>query len=252
MRAHALALAVGFLALPASAEEERNPTYGFRYQVPEGWFPVLRQEVEALDARLGEQLKAQKGVTSVLGYARQPGGRLVFPYVLFQVQPDGVRGATVEDVKASFGVVGDVIREADARPGHLSEAPVEAPTLDLPRRRVLLTKHEVIDGTPVRSVSSLLLGNDQTVGLHCYAEAQAFEAALPGCQQWFEHFKLDPEKVWEPVGGTGRFVGVARSVMQVALLGGAAALVSAVLIMMRRRRQAGVDQAPPEAPRGEA
>jgi hypothetical protein len=248
MRTVTLAALSLLLAAPTFAQEVRSPEHGFRYQVPDGWYPVLQAEVEALDAYLSAQLKEKKQFTYVMSFSHKPGGKMQFPYVLFQVQQAGFRGASVEDVQNAFGTVGEAIREADEKLIELSEASAEAPRLDLPRRRVLLGNRSVVDGTPVRSVSSMLLGNDRTLTLHCYAEEAAFEATLPVCRQWFEHFKLDPEQVWEPVGGTGRFVGIARCALQGALIGGIAAVVLAVLGMMRRRKKDGVDQTPPADP----
>lgn len=238
-------------ALPAGAEEVRDPTHGYRYQVPDGWYPVLASEVEALDTYLSKQLEDKKQFTYVLSFSAEPGGKMQYPYVLFQVQRSGMKGATVDDVEEAFGTFGEAIREADEKLVELSDATADKPRLDLPRRRVLLGNRSVVAGTPVRSVSSMLLGKNRVVTLHCYAEEAAFEATLPACREWFAGFKLDPEKVWEPAGGTGLFVGVARGALQGALIGGVIGLLGGVVLMMRRRKQreakAASSTSPPEA-----
>ena len=234
-----LSLLVGLMLLspPVLGDEVRHGEHGFRYQVPDGWYPVLKPEVDALDAYLSERLKDKKQFTYVLSFSQKRGGKMVYPYVLFQVQQGGVKGASVDEVEKAFGTFGDAIREVDDRLEELSDATADKPKLDLPRRRVLLGNQSVVDGTPVRSVSSMLLGQDRVVTMHCYAEASRFAETLPACHEWFAHFVLDPEKIWVPEGGTGAFVKVARGALQGALIGGVSALVVAVVLMMRRRRQ---------------
>lgn len=234
----ATALVIALAVSQALGETFRDDARHFQVDLPMGWSVMSPQELGEFNANARQSMPNQK-IEYIAGFRLAKSAPGTYPYVLVQLLPGKVRGATYEDLERSLAKEVGNIKSVESTLGdQVKNMNVGDVFLERSRNRIVMRISMDVNGVGRVLVHSVgHIGADHLVLLHGYASERSFEEFLPTAHAFAESFRFDSGHTFVP--GRGGFDWNRTVLMGVlgGVVGGIFALVRYVRSAMDKRFQ---------------
>jgi hypothetical protein len=195
------------LAGRTEAQAYRDADHHFSIELPRGWEPMTKSEVDSANFFVGGRLPGF-GVMYSAGLRRKTDRLGNFPYVLIQCVSGPPSGSSYEELEKSLLVdLSPHLKAAQSRVGDIvKDMNLDKPVLDRKSNTVRMYSQSTVNGFgTVKGISIGHLGRDNVIFVHCYAKADSFDSCMPTFRNINNWLSFDPGYEFKQGKGSSLF-----------------------------------------------